>query len=82
MAVLFGNLWRFRSVICGIKKRNIYWLTQIDKKTRVRFNQQHKQLYFNNICACNNIARAQEEEQKNSYKKTTKTILRLKAKTT
>ena len=30
--ILFGNLGRFRSVICGIKKRYIYWLTQIDKK--------------------------------------------------
>ena len=58
--ILFGNLWRFRSVICGIKKRNIYWLTQTDKKTRVRFLINN---LFQQPLRGNNIARAQEEQQ-------------------
>lgn len=77
----------YYSVICGIKKRNIYWLTQIDKKQEFGL--------INNINVREAIVRPKgdknliqqhlrvlKKNNKNSYNKTTKTILRLKAKTT
>ena len=77
----FGNLWRFRSVICGIKKRNIYWLTQIDKKQEFGLINNINN-FFSTTFARATTQHALKKNNKNCYKKKTKTISRLKAKTT